>query len=182
MASVLDSTLWSSSFDALAVVDDQRRYLDVNPATEELFQAPARSIMRKRVDDFTAPLFRDPLKHLWRQLEHRGQLQGPYEMRRADGVPALIEFRAVRQRTGREFVIVARKIVRRPDAGRMRLTPRELEVLQLAADGSSTRVIADQLVLSPSTVKTHFEHIYEKLGVRDRTAAVAAALRGGLIL
>ncbi|MEA2285186.1 MAG: two-component system, NarL family, nitrate/nitrite response regulator NarL, partial [Solirubrobacteraceae bacterium] len=41
--------------------------------------------------------------------------------------------------------------------------------------------IAEQLFLSPATVKTHFEHIYEKLGVGDRAAAVAQALRTGLI-
>jgi DNA-binding NarL/FixJ family response regulator len=61
------------------------------------------------------------------------------------------------------------------------LTPRELEVLQLAADGNSTREIAAELVISASTVKTHFEHIYPKLAASDRAAAVAAALRQGLI-
>jgi PAS domain S-box-containing protein len=61
------------------------------------------------------------------------------------------------------------------------LTPRELEVLQLAAHGLSGREIASQLVVSPSTIKTHFNHIYEKLGVSDRAAAVATALRLGLI-
>jgi PAS domain S-box-containing protein len=71
---------------------------------------------------------------------------------------------------------------RRGELGRARaLTPRELEVLQLAADGSSGRKIAERLVVSPSTIKTHFDHIYEKLGVSDRPAAVAAALRLGLI-
>jgi PAS domain S-box-containing protein len=62
-----------------------------------------------------------------------------------------------------------------------RLTARELEVLQLAADGRSTSEIADSLYLSSVTVKTHFQHIYRKLGVRDRTAAVAECLRRGLI-
>jgi PAS domain S-box-containing protein len=62
-----------------------------------------------------------------------------------------------------------------------RLTPRELEVLQLAAHGHSTREIAAELVISSSTVKTHFEHIYPKLEASDRAAAVAAALRQGLI-
>jgi PAS domain S-box-containing protein len=61
------------------------------------------------------------------------------------------------------------------------LTPRELEVLQLATNGLSGREIAAQLVVSPSTIKTHFNHIYEKLGVADRAAAVATALRLGLI-
>jgi PAS domain S-box-containing protein len=67
------------------------------------------------------------------------------------------------------------------DLGRSRLTPRELEVLNLAAEGNSGPDIAKQLVLSPGTVKTHFEHIYEKLGVGDRAAAVALGLRTGLI-
>jgi PAS domain S-box-containing protein len=71
---------------------------------------------------------------------------------------------------------------RRGELGRARtLTPRELEVLQLAADGYSGREIAGRLVLSPSTIKTHFIHSYEKLGVSDRPAAVATALRLGLI-
>jgi DNA-binding NarL/FixJ family response regulator len=61
------------------------------------------------------------------------------------------------------------------------LTPREVEVLQLAARRHSGPEIAKRLVVSPSTIKTHFENIYEKLGVSDRTSAVAEALRQGLI-
>jgi DNA-binding CsgD family transcriptional regulator len=62
-----------------------------------------------------------------------------------------------------------------------RLSPRELEVLRLAAEGCSGPEIARHLFVSPSTIKTHFEHIYEKLGVGDRAAAVAHALRAGMI-
>jgi DNA-binding CsgD family transcriptional regulator len=62
-----------------------------------------------------------------------------------------------------------------------RLSTRELEVLRLASNGLSGPEIADRLVISPSTVKTHFENVYEKLGVSDRPAAVALALRRGLI-
>ena len=61
------------------------------------------------------------------------------------------------------------------------LTPRQREVLQLASYGRSGREIAERLVLSPATVRTHFEHIYAKYGVSDRAAAVAKALRDGLI-
>lgn len=62
------------------------------------------------------------------------------------------------------------------------LSPRELEVLRLAAEGVSGPAIAERLFVSPSTIKTHFEHIYDKLGVSDRAAAVAHALRSGLIV
>ena len=61
------------------------------------------------------------------------------------------------------------------------LTPRELDVLQLAAQGLSGPQIADQLVVSVETVKTHFVNVYAKLGVRDRAAAVAMGMRLGLI-
>jgi DNA-binding NarL/FixJ family response regulator len=70
---------------------------------------------------------------------------------------------------------------RRGELGPKLLTPRELQVLQLAADGYSGRKIATELVLSPATVKTHFEHIYTKLKVDDRTSAVALAMRRGFI-
>jgi len=71
--------------------------------------------------------------------------------------------------------------LRRGQAERHGLTARELEILRHAADGKRGPDIARLLVISPSTVKTHFENIYEKLGVNDRAAAVAQALRVGLI-
>ena len=77
---------------------------------------------------------------------------------------------------------LGRFLSRRPaDLGLRPLSERQLEVLRFAAEGLSGPAIAERLVLSPATVKTHFEHIYEKLGVGDRAAAVAQALRTGLI-
>jgi PAS domain S-box-containing protein len=70
---------------------------------------------------------------------------------------------------------------RRGQLGGPRLSPREREVLQLAAEGNSATAIAQELTISPATVKSHFEHIYAKLDAPDRAAAVAYALRGGLI-
>jgi DNA-binding CsgD family transcriptional regulator len=61
------------------------------------------------------------------------------------------------------------------------LTPRELEVLCLAAQGESGPEIAARLFVSPATIKTHFEHIYTKFGVCDRASAVAKAFRLGLL-
>lgn len=61
------------------------------------------------------------------------------------------------------------------------LTDREVEVLQLAADGMPARAIADELSISPATVKRHFEGIYARLDVTDRAAAVAEAMRRGLV-
>jgi two-component system nitrate/nitrite response regulator NarL len=61
------------------------------------------------------------------------------------------------------------------------LTPREQEILAHAAEGRSGPEIARLLYLSPATVKTHLANIYDKLGVSDRAAAVAKALREGVL-
>ena len=61
------------------------------------------------------------------------------------------------------------------------LTPREQEILHLIAAGKSLPEIATELYLGLTTVKTHAQHLYDKLGVSDRAAAVAVAMRRGLI-
>ncbi len=69
----------------------------------------------------------------------------------------------------------------RRDRAHPLLSPREHEILGLLATGASTPAIAERLFLSPATVKTHLHHLYEKLEVSDRAAAVAEGLRRGLI-
>jgi len=61
------------------------------------------------------------------------------------------------------------------------LSPRELEVLELVARGTTNREAAKRLFISEATVKTHLLHIYAKLGVNDRAAAVAVGFDRGLL-
>ncbi|MEO3889912.1 response regulator transcription factor [Nonomuraea sp. B5E05] len=61
------------------------------------------------------------------------------------------------------------------------LSGRELEILDLIAQGTTNREAAARLFISEATVKTHLLHIYAKLGVNDRAAAVAAAFQRGLL-
>ncbi|MDH4112160.1 MAG: response regulator transcription factor [Actinomycetota bacterium] len=61
------------------------------------------------------------------------------------------------------------------------LSKREREILQKVADGSTTRQVATELGISPHTVKTHLERIFEKLGANDRAQAVAIAIRTGIV-
>jgi two-component system nitrate/nitrite response regulator NarL len=60
-------------------------------------------------------------------------------------------------------------------------SPRELQVLHMLADGLSAPQIARRLYLETSTIKTHLHHLYGKLHVSDRAAAVAEGMRSGLI-
>ena len=61
------------------------------------------------------------------------------------------------------------------------LTQREAEILQLLANGLSTQAAASQLFLAPATVRSYIENAMQKLDTHSRTAAVATAMRGGLI-
>jgi len=76
---------------------------------------------------------------------------------------------------------LATEIRRRAEPSGPTLSAREREVLKLIAEGNSIPAIAKTLFLAPSTVKTHVQRLYEKLGVSDRAAAVAEAMRGGLL-
>ncbi len=95
-------------------------------------------------------------------------------------------FKAVRAAARGETVLsptVATRVV-----GQMRtpaaepVSQRELEVLELIAQGASNRDAAARLFISEATVKTHLMHIYGKLGVNDRAAAVAEAFNRGLMV
>ncbi|MFZ0218303.1 MAG: response regulator transcription factor, partial [Candidatus Dormiibacterota bacterium] len=61
------------------------------------------------------------------------------------------------------------------------MTPRELEVLRLIAQGLSNQQIASGLFVSEATVKTHINNLFSKTGVRDRAQAVAYAYERGLV-
>lgn len=61
------------------------------------------------------------------------------------------------------------------------ITPRELEILQLIADGLSNREIAEKLFVSENTVKTHSSRLFDKLGARRRTQAVQKGKESGLL-
>lgn len=91
---------------------------------------------------------------------------------------------AVRAASRGETVLappVAARLLGRVRAGRPTLSPREAEILQLLAEGLANRQISKRLFISEATVKTHLVHIYEKLGVDSRTAAIASGLSSGLI-
>ncbi|MEU1819139.1 response regulator transcription factor [Streptomyces roseifaciens] len=76
---------------------------------------------------------------------------------------------------------VAARLLGRVRSGRPTLSPRETEILGLLAEGLANKQISRRLFISEATVKTHLVHIYGKLGVDSRTAAIAAGLAGGLI-
>jgi DNA-binding NarL/FixJ family response regulator len=94
-------------------------------------------------------------------------------------------FRAVEAAARGEAVLspaVASRLMGRMRApAREPLSQRELEVLTLVARGTTNKEAAKKLFISEATVKTHLIHVYAKLGVKDRAAAVAVAFERGLL-
>jgi two-component system, NarL family, response regulator DegU len=78
----------------------------------------------------------------------------------------------------RAFIEEVQYVEQRPQTP---LSKRESEILQKVAYGATTKEVARDLEISPHTVKTHLERIFEKLGANDRAQAVAIALRQGLV-
>jgi len=76
---------------------------------------------------------------------------------------------------------IAAMLVKRVATPSVTLSPRETEVLRLVAQGQSNPAIASTLFVGEATVKTHLLHVFEKLGVSDRTRAVTRAMELGLL-
>lgn len=93
--------------------------------------------------------------------------------------------RAVKAAAAGESVLsppIARHLmgqIRRPQ--RETLSERELQILSMVAKGATNKRVAAELFISEATVKTHLLHVYEKLGVNDRAAAVGAGYERGLL-
>ena len=80
----------------------------------------------------------------------------------------------------RQFLDEIRRLTRGVNASPS-LSAREVEVLQMIAYGATNREVGEALNISPQTVKTYLERIFNKLGVSDRTRAVAVALKHGIV-
>jgi PAS domain S-box-containing protein len=175
----------------MVMVDARRRYVEVNRAARLAFRFSLDEMRTFAIDDLTPPHLDRDLEQAWARLLDTGCVVGRYQVAGRDGswldivycsladvVPGLhlIAF-APADWPEHELDPVEDG---RPDAFAS-LTPRELEVVALAAEGHSGPELAQELVLSPATINTHFKNIYRKLEVRTRAAAVAKAMRLGVI-
>lgn len=106
----------------------------------------------------------------------------PKESTRAEIINAVLECANGREVLSPSLAAgLVREVRRHTEPSGPALSPREHEVLNMIAAGKSIPAVAAELYLAPSTVKTHVQRLYDKLGVGDRAAAVAQAMRLGLL-
>jgi DNA-binding CsgD family transcriptional regulator len=171
--------------------DDQRRPVEANRPARLWFRSSLEEMRRHAMGDLTPPDRLGVTERAWARLLETGFVAGRYEGAKPDGSPIDVVYCALAEVLPGLHVIVFApgawpegelgEIVEdglRPSAS---LTPREIEVIALAAEGAGIPELSEELALSPDTVRSHLKHIYAKLGVHNRTAAVTRAIRLGLI-
>lgn len=175
----------------MVMVDGGRRYVEANGPARLTFRLSLAELRTLRIEDLTPPRLLPMLEPTWSTLVRTGYTAGLWGVLGPDGGHLDIVFCGLSDALPGLHVIAfapagwtEAELGLRPDEvpePSAALTPRELDLLQLAAQGLNGPQIADELVLSRATVRTHFENIYAKLYVGDRAAAVAKTMRLGLI-
>jgi PAS domain S-box-containing protein len=174
---------------AMLAADSDRKLLRVNRLWSELTGYPAEKAVGLRLDDVLAPESRPGLEMRWVDLLAAGMATARIVMMRADGqrvnvrygafanVLPGIQVSALIPEPGQD--VRSQRPVRARRAGQ--LTRREQESLRLVAMGMTTAAAAEQLGISPETVRTHVRNAMNKLGARTRAQAIAVAMRDGEI-
>lgn len=196
MASEGWPTLFQAAFrdsrNAMLLVDDGRRVIDVNGAYLQLLGYSRAEVVGRPLHEFAAggPLM---TPQEWAAALARRRFSGEAELVGADGVTVGVQWGATTEVvTGRLLVLVVTlsvsgpgrglRLVRAPETGRSALSNREREIVRLVALGDTSPEIADQLQISHHTVRTHLRNSMTKLGARSRAHLVAKALGEGLVL
>lgn len=190
---------WSGMFwhafrhsrNPMLLIDEERRHVEVNGAYLQLLGYPRQALIGHHVYELMVD---GPMATVdeWRAVLRQRQFTGVAELVCADGGRVKVEFAGHPEVvTGRQLVLcVALKTARGSRQLRngqthqepARLSHRELEVIELIAAGLSGPEIANELMVSHNTVRTHVRNAMGKLEVRSRSQLVARSLGEGIFL
>jgi PAS domain S-box-containing protein len=188
----LFSSAFTQSRNAMALVDERRRHVDVNGAYLRLLGHSRDHLLGRPMWE----LVRDgPQVHdaAWAAALAEGRFTGETELICADGSFVAVQWGAtVENVTGRRLVLFVALSTSRwgsrfrreppPEPAGTGLSARELEIVRLVALGASGPEIADELLISHNTVRTHVRNAMTKAGARSRAHLVARAIGDGLVL
>ena len=186
----------------MLIADDQRRWVTGNAAACDLLGIAREDVPWHTMDEFTPPGERGRLEKHWEAFLVNGAAEGWYQLDVPKRGPVPVEFSATAnvlparhlsvfippdelsdERT--RSALIQREAwtpVSTDDGKRSQLTDREREVMTLVATGLQSGDIAERLILSPETIKSHVHNAMVKLGAHTRAHAVAIALVTGQII
>jgi DNA-binding CsgD family transcriptional regulator/PAS domain-containing protein len=170
---------------ALLLLTDDRRMIAASASARRLFGLPRLDVSRTRLDYLVAGASTAELDGLWMRLRGDGELAATLPFRTSAGIRTLALYARANAVPGRHVAALTRGPSPnlgpgdRPPArpAIVRLSAREREILAGLAAGERTEQIADRLVLSADTVRTHVRNAMRKLDARSRVHAVVLALR-----
>jgi DNA-binding NarL/FixJ family response regulator len=175
----------------LVLMDESRRFRHANTAACMTLRLGLGDLLSRRAHDIVLPFAMTTFETAWAQMRDAGLVEvEDLALEGGDEAPVTVTARGIAEAMPGLYLagfapssLSGEKLAVLPNDSQPAapLTPRELELLQLAADGLCGPMIAEELVLSRATVRTHFENIYTKLDVHDRAGAVGKAMRLGLI-
>jgi PAS domain S-box-containing protein len=172
------------SSNGILLVDDERRIVEVNEPALQLVGRTREELIGTSIVEVIDPSERAESARQWQAFLRVGEYAGTRDVLRADGSTVPIEF-AARLATvdGRRLAIYVLMAINdswpSPSTSQSlasALTPREREVVTLIAMGLETSQIAQELHVSPETVRTHVRNSMAKLGAHTRAQLVAIAL------
>lgn len=179
----------------MLLADDERRWVTANAAARELLGIAPEEVPWRAMDDFTPPGELQRLEEQWADFLATGGAEGRYDLYVPEQGALPMEFSAVANvlpsrhlalflpteaAEPAEHVPPWRPVPVEP-AARPELTKREREIMTLVASGLQTGAIAERLVVTPETVKSHVQNAMAKLGSHTRAHAVAVSLMTGQI-
>ena len=129
------------------------------------------------------PTYVDSHDHVWLLVDKASPMVAVFEQIAAAEAPALVDNYHQAAHNHSMWINTSLGKPEHPDRATFveTLSPREIDVLRLMANGQSNQEIAQVLIVALSTVKMHVKHIYRKLGVKNRVQAVAQAHGMGLL-
>ncbi len=178
------------SLHPMLIVDAERRYVDANAAAALFMRLRRGEILQHHVEEFVPPEGRGGFDEQWRRFLRQGSSPAESSWYFPDAgtrIPIMVGITTMA--SGLHLLVVLpwasfdeAEMVLADDNGRgSTLTPREREVLTLLALGRSGEEVAEELFISPETVRTHVQHLRSKLGATTRGHAIALALTRGQI-
>jgi PAS domain S-box-containing protein len=196
VASEAWSTLFHAAFrdsrNAMVLADDERRIVDVNGACLRLLGHSRADVLNRHMWELVAG---EPAMtpREWAAALARQRFTGHAEMLRADGTTVRVHWGATTElATGRRLVLVVAlsvsgrglgvRLTRDFKATGGALSEREREIVRLVALGGTGPEIADELLISHNTVRTHLRNSMKKVGARSRAHLVAMAVAEGYAL